>query len=172
MNKNVINGIKIMIDKPYPNTEGTILEEKTLKMVEKAFGGKISEMTAVTQYMFQHIITENKSIKHALKQIAITEMKHYEILGNLLNNSNSTPFLGSINFKDNFETWNGSYIYYNKNIKNYLLNNIESEKNAILNYKEIINNSNDLRVKDIFTRIIEDEYRHIEIFYSILATLA
>lgn len=170
---NYINGIKINVDKPYPIIKGkVVLNEKVLKLIEQGFGGKISETTAINQYIFQHLITKNKAIKNALKTIAIVEMKHYEILGELLDSSGNTPIIGSINFKDNFETWNSSFVYYNKDLKNYLLNNIIMENNAIQNYKEIINNTNDPLIKELIQRIILDEYRHLEIFHSILNTLS
>lgn len=167
---NYINGIKITLDSPYISIENSGLKETSVALLQIAFAGNISELSAINTYIYQYLSTSNqyKEISKAIEKIAITEMKHLDIIGKLLINSNVTPYYGFINNKNNLELWNGAFVNYEKNIIKLLKNNIHDEIYSINLYKKIIELENNENIENIFNRIIEDEENHVRIFKSIL----
>lgn len=132
------------------------------KNLYDSFAGKGGELTAITQYIYQHMtINEDKELSNIFKIIAIQEMHHLNILGDLLINLGFTPyFMGRYNNK-----WCSDNVTYRFNgLEEMLKINIESEERAIKEYKRLISMTDDDRVKMILSRIIIDEEMHKRIF--------
>lgn len=158
---------------PYPKIEVTNKNVFLARELFSNYAGDISEDTAIHNYIYQSLIIKNDNIKNILKQIAIVEMHHLEILGKLIIKLGLTPMFLSIS--NNQTKWfSGEYITYEKDIQKILLNNIKNEELAIQNYEKIIMKTDDNKVKIILKRIILDEKLHIEIFkhlYQIIKTV-
>lgn len=154
-------------DIPYPEI---IVERKDINLAKEilnSYAGRISEDNAIHNYIFQEMMQSDTKIKEILKGIAIVEMHHLEILGKLISSLGLTPVFASIN--DNHTKWfSGSYINYEKNWQQILIDNIFNEEVAIRNYEKIIATTADNNVKHILKRIILDERIHIEIFTNLL----
>ena len=101
------------------------------------FSGAAGELTAVTQYLYEHIeLKRYENFSKIMLMIAIEEMKHLELLGELIKRLGRKPYF--IN-KEGL-SWNSeTYLKYRfNNIYEMLTFNIESEKKAIKEYKDVI----------------------------------
>lgn len=154
---------------PYPEVQGKI-NDRTMAMLMQSYGGRVSELTAVMQYTFQHLTLSNKptykSIESAFLGISITEMEHAELIGKAIVYFGGKPLSsGAYNF------WNGSYVNYSEDVKTFLNNNINGEKTAIKEYEQIIAFTDNESLKKLFSRIIMDEQLHVSIFEDMLLNL-
>ena len=64
---------------PYPGLEGIGEDPAALKIIAPAYAGGEGELTAVLQYIYQHIIFENSGYPEyadTLLKISLEEMKH------------------------------------------------------------------------------------------------
>lgn len=105
------------------------------------------ELSAVTQYIYEHINSkEYVELKKILLTISIQEMKHLNIIGELLVELGGTPYYQN----SNNEQWTA-----------------KEENVAIAGYKKAMMYTRDMRLKRIFSRIILDEKIHIEVFSHI-----
>ena len=152
------------IDIPYPEIKVERKDVELAKEILNLYAGEISEDTAVHNYIFQMLImSEDKIKKELLKEIAITEMHHLEILGLLVKELGLTPFYVGVK-NSTTKWWSGEYVTYEKEWKKIILANIGLEELAIQNYEKVIAKTNDENVRHILKRIILDERLHIEIF--------
>lgn len=126
------------------------------------FAGNMGELTSVTQYIYEHIeLKRYESFSKILLSIAIEEMKHLELIGELIRKLGKKSYY----IDKNQCAWNAENIKYHFNsVYDMLAFNIESEKKAILNYKEVIKFTQNKSIKDLIERIILDEQTHLEIF--------
>lgn len=152
---------------PYPKI---IVEKKDIKVAKdilNSYAGRVSEDTAVHNYVFQMMMQDNDEMREILRGIAIVEMHHLEILGKLVYALGLTPLFASA--LDNHTKWfSGEYVNYERNWEQTLRDNIFQEEMAIKNYEHIILKTKDENVKHILKRIILDERVHIEIFTKLL----
>ncbi len=152
---------------PYPplKTNGKNLYYATL--LTNDFAGAISEMSAVTAYSFQHLVTNIHKISETIKCISLIEMRHLEIIGKLISNYGGNPRLAvQAGYKSTY--WNAQYISYETNPKHYLKENIVNEKVAIASYNNRISQISDRSVQELLERIILDEENHIRLFTDLL----
>lgn len=163
--------MKFFVDMPYPEIK---VNKKDIELAKKIFGvyaGEVSEDTSTHNYSLQSILfSYNEEIKEVLKQIAMVEMHHLEILGTLIKALGLTPLYLSV--ENNKVKWfSGSYITAEKSLKDAIFKNINYEKQAIKNYERLISETDDENIKYIFKRIILDEELHVEIFEKIYCQL-
>lgn len=155
---------------PYPKIQVDRKDIEIAKDLLNAYAGRVSEDSAIHDYVFQMMMQDNEDIKKILKGISIVEMHHLEILGKLIYALGLTPLFASV--EDNHTKWfSGEYVNYEKNWEQTLRDNIYQEEVAIRNYEKIILKTNDENVKHILKRIILDERMHIEIFTKLLAQI-
>lgn len=156
--------MQFKVDIPYPEIKVERKDPDLAKRIFNLYAGEVSEDTAVHDYIFQMLIlNDDKDLKTIFREVAITEMHHLEILGLLIKELGFTPVYVSV--EDNKAKWfNTSYVNYEKNLKNILLDDIRIEEIAIKKYEEVIASTSDLNVQHILKRIILDERLHIEIF--------
>lgn len=155
---------------PYPEVQVEKKDIEIAKELLNSYAGRVSEDTAVHDYVFQMMMQDQDEIKKILRGIAIVEMKHVEILGRLIYALGLTPLFASVS--DNHTKWfSGEYVNYEKNWEQTLLDNIFHEEMAIKNYEKIIMKTTDENVKHILKRIVLDERVHIEIFTKLLGQM-
>lgn len=153
---------------PYPSINVQKKNPKLAYKILELYAGMVSELSAVSQYSFQAIyLNEYKELSKILENISIVEMRHLKILGELIEALGLIPYY--VTYKNNKPIpWNSDYIDFTLNYRDMLINNIKKENEAINNYKEIINMTDDTNIKNIINRIILDEERHIEILSKLL----
>lgn len=148
---------------PYPSidVDKNVAESK---MLMPSYAGSASELSHVMTYVFQSYVTERyPEIAKAMKEVAIVEMHHHEMLGKAIYALGGYPVMGARTW------WNGSFANYTLDPRKYLLENIRGEKNAIVNYERTILNLTDESVKTLLARIIIDEEIHIKVFKDLLS---
>lgn len=155
--------MKCFVDKSYPPIKVTKTNKEYAKLLLKNYAGQISEDTAIHLYMYQALVCSDEDLAKTLKEIAIVEMHHLAMLGELIALLGIKPVYGTIK-NDYFKPWTGSYVNYNICLKDMLETDIKNEEVAIKNYKENINCINDVFIINVLERIIEDELLHIKIF--------
>lgn len=154
-------------NEPYPEMNNVKENQHFGRMLYNSYSGSVSELTTVLQYVNENISSQtSQELKNVLIKIAIEEMFHLKILGDLLVKLGFIPyFMGSRNNK-----WCSDNVKYKFNcIDDMLKYNIEGEKLAIKEYKRLIENTDDNCVKAVLERIIKDEENHIRIFKSLLS---
>lgn len=133
------------------------------------YAGKDGELTASTQYLYQHLITgqTHRQLAKDLIRISISEMHHMERLGKLIVLLGGNPLLrtcpvGGCSF------WEGCYVSPTQEVTKFLEENIRGEKAAIANYRQRIRQIQDRYIQAVLERIIQEEEGHIEIFQKYL----
>lgn len=126
------------------------------------FAGSAGELTTVTQYIYEHIeLKRYESFSKILRSIAIEEMYHLELLGELIRKLGKKAYF----IDKNQCYWNTENIKYHfNNIYDMLMFNITLEKESIEGYKEVIKYTQNKSIKELLERIILDEQTHLEIF--------
>lgn len=151
---------------PYPQIPKLYPNKRYANLIYESFAGKKGELTAVTQYIYEHIdLKDKEDISKILLNIAIEEMHHIDILGEILVNLGEQPFFKDANQKD----WNANNVQYKiKDIKDAMKNNISSEETTIRTYRQLMRYTNNMHLRRVYERIILDEKTHLEIFKRIL----
>lgn len=152
---------------PYPEIRVQSRNTNYAALLSNDYAGQISEMSAVSQYMYQHLVTENEKISETVECISIVEMMHFEMLGELIYKLGGNPKIAAQN-NCACRYWTSQYIDYCPDAKYYLKTNIENEEKAIANYMKRIEQINDCYIREILERIILDEEHHIKIFSQLL----
>ena len=158
------------LSKPYPQVKTESKNMYYASLLTSDFAGTISEMSAVSQYTYQQIISSTPKISDTLSCISKVEMHHMEILGELISALGGNPRI-AVQSGCNCIFWSAQYISYETNPKVFLKENITAELSAIANYKARINQISDPYIQDILARIIMDEEYHIELFRALLEEL-
>lgn len=150
---------------PYPNIPKVYYDPKYAQMLYDDYAGSLGELTAITQYIYQHICTQDEDVKKILKKIAIEEMRHLEILGEILKKFNKDPrYIDS-----NENKWCSKNVKYEFNdFKQMINHNIHSEEVAIQGYRRLSMYTRNFGLRKIFERIILDEKTHREIFIKMI----
>ena len=166
--------MKVKIDLPYPEVK--VKEKNTYyaDLLSQDYAGVVSESTAVMQYSYQHFdkSKENKEFAEIIAEIAEVEMKHLELLGETIKLLGKEPVYKTCEaLRGDCIMWNSSNIVYDNDIKDMLKTNIKSEKMAIRNYEHHKSLIDDKYIKEMLSRIILDEKRHVEIFETLLKEL-
>ena len=155
------------VNLPYPKIEVEKKDKRVASFLLNSYAGRVSEDTAIHDYIFQMMMLDNPIYKKTLKGIAIVEMHHLEILGNLIYALGCTPLFGKVE-KNEIDWFTGSYANYDNDFTSVLQNDIEEEQKTIEQYQKVIRLTNDLNVKQVLQRIILDEEYHIELFSKML----
>lgn len=147
---------------PYPELCDVTPDYKFGRLVYDSYAGNKSELTTILSYVFQHLTNEEREdVATLLMVIAKQEMKHLELLGEILVQLGLEPYYMS--------TYGNKWCSDNvrskfNNVVEMLDFNIESEKGAIQEYKHLINVCGNDSIKAVLARIIMDEENHIQIF--------
>ena len=137
------------------------------RILSESYAGTTSELSAITTYLYQHhdsvdLMPEFSSL---LKEIAIEEMQHFDILAELIKLLGGDPRYH--NSRGNH--WTPRNIrYLTGNPYSQLLADIQAERSAITQYRQQISHICDPYVQRILECIIQDEERHMEIFEKLL----
>ncbi|MGG7177546.1 ferritin-like domain-containing protein [Clostridium paraputrificum] len=150
---------------PYPPI---IVEKKNPKYIPlllQNYSGMVSEFTAVSQYVYHkfRLFGNNRKVADTISGIAMVEMHHLAILGELITQLGGDPKYW-INRKNKMYYWDGKFVDYGSNLKEFLTYDIQAEVAAIRQYKETIVKISDKNIVNILERIILDEELHLRLF--------
>ncbi|MBP2031820.1 bacterioferritin [Clostridium algifaecis] len=156
---------KYIVNLPYPEP---IVEKPNIQYANillKDYAGSVSEFTAVSLYVYQHFVSDGQYDDYAklIGGVSIAEMRHLELLGKTIKLLGIKPI-----YIDNAcppgRFWTPRYINFTVFIREMLMEDIQSEKKAIENYRYHITLIQDKYIKRLLERIILDEELHIKLF--------
>lgn len=163
----------IMMDLPYPPIQVKEKNEAFANLLSIDYGGAVSEMSAITQYLCGEsaLCIENCPAAQIILGIAMAEMIHLQKLGQLI-----CLLGGNVDFIARYrdgrrKLWTPEYINISNNLQKIAASNIESEKEAINQYKMHIRMINDKNVIAVLERIIKDEEYHIMMLRALLESV-
>lgn len=148
------------VEKPYPVIQVEKENVEYAKILLEDYAGEGGEDTAIHEYLYQSIT--QVEITNTLKEIAIVEMHHLRILGELIWKLGYPPSFYTIDSNIGcYLPWTSSYLNYSLDIHEAIMEDIERERKTIQRYQKHIEMIDDHYIQDILTRIIEDEQMHI-----------
>lgn len=158
------------LDLPYPPIRITCPNEEHGQMILDNVGGMDSEMSAISLYLYNHIISADafKELNQAFLKISEVEMRHLDIFSQLAFKLGMDPRMWSC-FNEHNEYWSPAYNNYPNQLDALLVNAITSEHKAIEKYQFQAKVITDPFIVAILNRIILDELLHVEIleyFYT------
>lgn len=161
-------------DTPYPQITSTEKDEKILTDIIDLYTGPKSEFTALIQYIYQSFITKSNEnyieLSKILETLSNRKIRHLEILSQILMVQNVNPkFCKYIDNNYNIcSSWSSNNVKYLTDVKEFIKSNITLEKSILAKYNNILNNTTSENIKEILTRIIQDENSYLEILNKIL----
>ena len=154
---------------PYPEITNAYPSMYEVKLIKWQTASRDSEMSAVTTYMYQSYILQDEypAVADALKQIAIVEMTHLDLLSEAI-----VDFGGNPNLTDGRgNVWTGRNVLQLRNPREILLADIRAEEKAIRDYQIAASKTCNASLAALFERIIIDEQDHIIILNELLRML-
>ena len=160
----------IMVDLPYPPVQVRNKNQRYANLLSVDYCGSVSEMSAITQYINNESILsgDNCQMAKTILGIAMAEMIHLQKLAALI-----ILLGGSVDYvaryKDNQQKmWTPQYITMSDNPVSILRAGIQSENEAIHQYRVHMNIINDNYVNAVLARIIKDEEYHIMLLKAMM----
>lgn len=161
----------ITLSKPFPTTEGICPDALSLRIISPAYASQSGELNAILQYIYHSFYFERKGYKEIadkLVGIAIAEMHHLELLGATILALGAAPIYTQ--YPPNcFNFYSAKFIAYSRSLKDMLEDDIRGERHAINSYAKMLACLKNERVKEIVSRILEDEKLHLSTLESIMA---
>ncbi len=139
------------------------------KMMLDNYGGMVSEMTAISLYIFGDICLNDKykNVADAFSNIARVEMHHLRIMGELSNKLGQLPILRTVNY-NRYIDWAASYNKYPTKMLVLLNYALHAELEAISKYERQAEIIKDKTVVACLKRIVLDEKLHVEIINKLI----
>ena len=150
---------------PYPEIKVAEPNLYYAELLMDDYAGVVSEFTAISQYLYHYFVLKRRheDLGEMLENIAITEMRHMEILADTIVLLGGNPIIRG-SFSTGRRFWNGRFVYYGTGLCERLRANLDAEFQAIRNYEDHIAIIRDPYVQAILRRIILDEKVHITLF--------
>lgn len=170
MNYNEIKNMDYCVHKEYTKIQKNNKDDKLIKKLFDIYAGSKGELTATLQYLFESYSLKLKDnydeIMDILNKIAICEMKHVELIAEIIQSMGVEPkFCKYIDYDYSIcNYWSAGNIKYITDIAKFLEYNIKLEQIAIDDYKEAIKLSNSDNIKAILSEILDDENAHLIVF--------
>jgi Mn-containing catalase len=149
------------------------------------FGGATGELTAALQYWVQSFHVEDAGIRDMLKDIALEEFSHLEMVGQLIAQHTSkidqTPVYDAPLFKmkgggphfldSQGSCWTAAYIQAGGNVVRDLRANISSEAGSRQTYEALIKACDDENSKKVLVHLLTREITHANMFMKALESM-
>lgn len=155
---------------PYPEIRVSEKNPYYAKLLLEDYAGQVSELTAITQYVYHHFVLESEyeEVADLLSCIALVEMHHQEILAETIWLLGVDPRYRTIERNEMERYWDATFVYYGTALCDRISADIAGEWAAVANYRRHQQMIDDPYIKRILERIILDELHHINLFNQIL----
>lgn len=165
-----IDNLRYFSDLPYPDVQAETKNPAYARVMLDNIGGANSEMSAISLYVYNHLITEDRrDISAVFHKVSIVEMHHLEIFGKLACQLGEDPRMWT-HYGCKKTYWSPGYNQYPGDLNSMIHNVIDSEKAAISKYQHQISYIRDENITENLRRIILDERLHVELFEQIYNT--
>ena len=165
-----MDDLRYTADLPYPPIKVEMKNPAYAKAMLDNIGGLNSEMSAISLYVYNNLILEEKKeIAAIFHKVSIVEMHHLEIFGKLALQLGEDPRMWT-HYGCKKTYWSPSYNQYPGDLRTLMRNVIDGEKAAISKYQHQISYIRDENITENLRRIILDERLHVEIFEKVYGT--
>ena len=162
--------------KSYPIAAAQTKNQQYVRMIRNAYcGSGCPELDAVMQYFYHSLILREctPQVSREISNIAICEMHHLELLGQLLCSMGSEPkFFASHCLPHGMQNvwWSArpGRIVYAGELGPALRADIQLKTGIIENYRRIVREISDSGIVRLLERILLDEEEHLRIFTALL----
>lgn len=152
----------------YPEIHTIEPNEEYAKMMLENMGGRDSEMSAVSLYFYNHLITrENPAASEAFHRICMDEMRHLGLFAKLALQLGADPRLWARGGKKHVY-WSPGNNKYPKKMSGMISNALFTEYMAIDKYTKQAKLIRDRVIADILGRVIRDEQEHVALIKGLL----
>lgn len=157
---------------PYPETSVTERNPQYAHLMNANFASSQGELTAISQYLYQHWIfaETDGDFAAAIRGIAMVEMRHMDLFGELTVLLGGNPQFRVVT-GDRPAFWNGSAPFYGRGLREALRANLRGEEQTILRYRRQAAMIQDKKVCACLERVILDEEMHRDFFAQKLQQL-
>lgn len=153
---------------PYPPIQVAGRDAKYAQAMLSNMGGINSEMSAVSSYFYNSIVTGwNERVAKIFRQISVVEMHHLEIFGKLALALGADPRLWECQ-GSNMVYWSPGYNSHPTELPAILKNALRAEQAAIRKYEYQARTIGDKNIVENLQRILIDEREHVEIFNMLI----
>lgn len=134
------------------------------------YAAYLSELEAISDYIYYSLISEDvfPSVSEMFEKIAMDEMHHFRTLGRLMIDLGANPsILTSIRSKNlKYSPCAGNCIK-NMSVMQAIENSIRDEKATVKQYESVLRALPDEKSKDIISKIVADEEKHIRMLSGV-----
>lgn len=127
-------------------------------ILQNLYAGPEGEVVVFLQLRYHVAILKNfnSKISNILNEIAISDLRHQELLAQAIEKTYGNPFYATTQGK-----WiSGRQIDYIKDTKQILHVNLEAKEKSIIDYKIAISKIDNVQIKQLLTAILSDEENH------------
>lgn len=162
---------------PYPPVRVLCQNKQTVELLRPLYAGATGELTAIAQYLYQELCLDSRypDLAALLERISIAEMRHLQILGELIVQLGGNPqYYAQTPYRrrgNANQYWNASYLVYEMDARAILTENIRAEEAAIHAYQNVICTVHEEGIRALLRRICMDEQMHLKEFQCALADL-
>ena len=160
----------IRMELPYPPVQVKGKNRIYANLLSMDHCGSVSELSAIAQYINHEnrLSLENCSVAKTLLGIAMAEMIHLQILGEMILLLGGTIDF-SVNGRDGKpKRWTAEYLSMPEQAKKMISANMVSENAAIRQYRMHMKMIKDKNINAVLARIIKDEEYHILILQALM----
>lgn len=147
---------------PYPEVRAQGRNPRYAEAILSNVGGSNSEMTAVSLYFYDHLVTAGvPEVAQAFHAISEVEMHHLEIFGTLALQLGADPRLWSAQ-QGRRVWWTPEYNHYARKLGPIIQDAVRSERACIRKYESQLRWIRDENVVANLRRILQDEHLHLD----------
>lgn len=154
----------------YPSLEEIKEDCAALRIVSPAYAGRAGALTSVLQYVYQSIVfgeCGECEISKTLLSVAVTEMRHLELLGTAISRLGAPPvFTACPPYPVGY--YSASNVNYSKAPRQMICADICMEENAIAEYERMICFLKNPCVSALIARFLDDEREHLALLQRLL----
>lgn len=153
---------------PYPDMKIEKANGTYGRMMLDNYGGRISEMSAVSTYLYSNLILvdDYPEVAKAIREINEVEMHHLAIFGSLAKMLGQDPRLWAY-VNNCWQYWSPNFGVFQHSLADIVNASIHSEQMSIDKYQQQISIISDRYLQKMLERIIIDEEHHIFIWQTI-----
>lgn len=158
---------------PYPTTDDLSRDAYSLRIISPAYASSFGELNSILQYLYQSVnfsVRGMEDFAATLKSIAAAETVHLELLAKTISALGAQPvFCAQPPALYNF--YSTKFVSYSVSFKNMVEDDIMAEKYSVLCYGRMLSRLRNEKVKNVISRIVEDEKLHLSALQEMLCKL-
>lgn len=157
---------------PYPAVAVHTPNRRLVQLIQQDIAYSKGEMSAVCQYLYHHWMLNGSypEMASTLLRIAEVEMRHLQILGELVRAAGGDPRFCCVQ-KNSCQCWSGNMIHYGGNVRQMLKWDLVSERDTADLYESQARFVKDENAAAILSRLAVDERLHCQILEHLLVKL-